>query len=231
MEERLRSEFNQWARAGSAERMERGHLPVGLQALARLGLHRAARALDLGCGSGWATRWMAARATDGFAVGVDLSDEMVRLALRRSVDFRNAYFCAANAERLPFADQRFSHAFSMESLYYYADIATALRELCRVLVPGARVVVVVDLFRENRATHGWVERLNVPVHLLGIGDYHRLFAAAGFVEINDERLYDPTPVNEEYPTRWFASRADYLSYRAEGSLLITARKPCHERMS
>ncbi|MER3428158.1 MAG: hypothetical protein C4334_08660 [Pyrinomonas sp.] len=231
MEERLRTEFNQWARAGSAERMERGHLPVGLQALARLNVERTACGLDLGCGSGWATRWMAERAADGFAVGIDLSDEMVRVARGRSADFRNAYFCAANAERLPFADGRFSCAFSMESLYYYADIETALRELHRVLMPGARVVVVVDLFRENRATHGWIERLNMPVQLLGVDEYRRLFEVAGFVEIEDGRIYDPTPVTEEYPMRWFASRADYLSYRAEGSLLITARKPRDERRS
>ncbi|MBX5480060.1 MAG: methyltransferase domain-containing protein [Pyrinomonas methylaliphatogenes] len=224
MEERLRLEFNEWARGGSAERMERGHLPVGLQALARLNVARKARCLDLGCGSGWATRWMAERASDGFAIGLDVSDEMARRARERSASFTNAFFCVANAERLPFADAFFTHAFSMEALYYCADIAAALKEVCRVLAPGARFIAVVDLFYENRATHGWTRRLNVPVHLLSSAEYRDLFARAGFVQIEDARLYDPTPLEEDYPIGWFDTREDYLSYRAEGSLMIKAMK-------
>ena len=34
MDEQLRTEFNEWARAGKGESMEHGHRPVGEQAIA-----------------------------------------------------------------------------------------------------------------------------------------------------------------------------------------------------
>ena len=58
-DERLRSEFNEWARAGKGESMERGHRPVGEQAIARMQIPSHAHVLDVGCGSGWAARTIA----------------------------------------------------------------------------------------------------------------------------------------------------------------------------
>ena len=45
----------------------------------------------------------------------------------------------------------------MESLYYYADIPGALREIRRVLNQVDCFVTVVDLYLENRPSHQWVE--------------------------------------------------------------------------
>ena len=61
MEERLRLEFNEWARAGRAQSMEQGHQPVGRQAIEKMSVTENARVLDVGCGSGWATRLLAER--------------------------------------------------------------------------------------------------------------------------------------------------------------------------
>ena len=132
-DERLRTEFNDWAKAGRGEGMEKGHRPVGEQAIELLTIGPDARALDVGCGSGWATRLMAEQASSGRVAGVDISDEMIRLAREASAAFANITFHVASAEKLPFHDGEFSHAFSMESLYYYADMLAALREIKRVL--------------------------------------------------------------------------------------------------
>ena len=56
MDEQLRTEFNEWARAGKGESMESGHRPVGKQAIALMRVSMDSRVLDVGCGSGWATR-------------------------------------------------------------------------------------------------------------------------------------------------------------------------------
>jgi hypothetical protein len=114
----------------------------------------------------------------------------------------------------------------MESLYYYTDVKAALKEIQRVLAPGGCFVTVVDLYQENEPSHQWIEKLQVPVHLLNIAQYHSLFAQAGFANISDERLLDPTPVPDEYAGTSFRSREDYLRYRAAGSLMLSglARK-------
>src|SRR5258708_4279022 len=80
MEDPLRIEFNEWARAGRGESMERGHRPVGEQAIDQMLVQDDARVLDVGCGSGWATRILAGKAKRGHVIGIDISDEMIRLA-------------------------------------------------------------------------------------------------------------------------------------------------------
>jgi ubiquinone/menaquinone biosynthesis C-methylase UbiE len=51
-------------------------------------------------------------------VGIDIADEMIKLARDTSASFANVEFQVASAEKLPFADGEFDQAFSMESLYY-----------------------------------------------------------------------------------------------------------------
>ena len=221
MDEQLRTEFNEWARAGKGESMEKGHRPVGEQAIARMRISPDARVLDVGCGSGWATRLLAEYAFNGRVKGIDISDEMVRLARESSRSVPNVDFEIASAEQLPFDDHEFTHAFSMESLYYYRNIPKALKEIHRVLKPGGLFVAVVDLYWENEATHQWIDTLNVPVELLSVDDYHSLFIDAGFINIRDERLFDPTPIPENYTGSSFKSRKDYEEYLRAGSLMMS----------
>src|SRR5690349_8994681 len=112
-QEQLRTEFNEWARAGKGESMERGHRPVGEQAIAKMRVNPEARVLDVGCGSGWATRLLAEYAFKGRVTGIDISDEMVRLAQESSTAYTAVDYEVASAEQLPFADNEFTHVFSM----------------------------------------------------------------------------------------------------------------------
>jgi SAM-dependent methyltransferase len=221
MDDQLRTEFNEWARAGKGESMERGHRPVGEQAIARMQVPPEARVLDVGCGSGWATRLLAQYASQGRVTGIDISDEMVSLACETSKSFPNVDYQIASAERLPFPDKEFTHAFSMESLYYYENIPAALGEIYRVMKPGGLFVAVVDLYWENEPTHQWIDTLKVPVELLSIADYHSLFLDAGFVNIRDQRVLDPRPVPDDYTGGSFKSREDYEEYRRAGSLMMS----------
>src|SRR6266850_5292687 len=97
-DERLRLEFNDWARAGRGEGMEKGHRPIGEQAIELMNIPSNARVLDVGCGSGWATRLMAERAEGGRVVGIDIADEMISIARETSDSFPNVEFKVASAE-------------------------------------------------------------------------------------------------------------------------------------
>ena len=221
MDEQLRTEFNEWARAGKGESMERGHRPVGEQAIARMDVPADARVLDVGCGSGWATRLLAEYAPNGRVTGIDISDEMIRMARESSQAHGNVDYQMASAEQLPFEDNEFTHAFSMESLYYYRNIPKALNEIHRVLKPGGLFVAVVDLYWESEATHQWIDTLKVPVELLSIDEYRSLFTEAGFENVRDERILDPRPVPDDYTSGSFKSREDYVNYRETGSLMLS----------
>lgn len=223
-DETLRVEFNEWARAGKGDSMERGHRPVGEQAIVKMQVPDDAQVLDVGCGSGWAARLLAQQAPAGQVVGIDVSDEMIGVAREQSKTLPNVEFRVASAETLPFPDNSFTHAFSMESLYYYADIAKALSEIYRVLKPGGVFVTVVDLYEENTPSHQWIETLKVPVQLLSTEKYRSLFAEAGFANITDGRLLDPNPVPDDYTSGSFKTREDFVEYRKNGSLMLRGVK-------
>jgi SAM-dependent methyltransferase len=225
MDDKLRTEFNEWAQAGKGESMEQGHGPVGKQAIQLMRVPPDARVLDVGCGSGWATRLLAGYAVKGSVTGIDISDEMIRVARESSSAVPNTDFEVASADQLPFSDSEFTHAFSMESLYYYSDIGAALEEIHRVLQPRGLFVAVVDLYQESEATHQWIAGLKVPVQLLSIEDYRGLFLDAGFVKIRDQRVLDPRPVPDDYTSGSFKSRADFEAYRRAGSLMISGEVP------
>ena len=164
---------------------------------------------------------MAEQASSGRVVGIDIADEMIRLARETSTLFPNVEFQVASAEKLPFSDGEFTHAFSMESLYYYADMLAALREIKRVLNHGGRFVTVVDLYQENAPSGQWIDQLKVPVQFLSIADYRSLFEQAGFVNVSDRRLYDPAPIPADYNGGSFKTREDYITYKESGSLMVS----------
>jgi ubiquinone/menaquinone biosynthesis C-methylase UbiE len=61
--------------------------------------------LDIGCGTGWAVRYVATLVNQqGEFYGIDVSPNMIKKAKDHSQDYRNAYFYKANAEELPFQD-------------------------------------------------------------------------------------------------------------------------------
>ena len=64
-DEKLQQEFNRWAAEGEGPKMERHHLDITEKTIRLMNLRPGERVLDLGCGSGWATRLLARLVGDG----------------------------------------------------------------------------------------------------------------------------------------------------------------------
>ncbi|MDQ1712896.1 MAG: hypothetical protein QOE45_2346 [Frankiaceae bacterium] len=100
--------------------------------LGLLGAVEGRRVLDVGCGAGQTTRWLAARGAR--VAAFDLSMAQLRLA-------GAGPYVRADAESLPFADAAFDLACSAYgALPFVADSARVMREVARVLRPGGRWV-------------------------------------------------------------------------------------------
>lgn len=221
----LREEFNRWAHEGKGQGMEHDHLPITLPALERMHIAPEDNILDVGCGSGWLSRILAARVPQGRVVGMDISDEMVRLARQANAPLDNAIFLVGSAEEIPWEPHFFDKAVSVESAYYWPDPARGLREIFRVLREGGSAWILINYYRDNPHCHQWGPLLSVPTHLLSSAEWESLFQDAGFTSVVHEQIPDPTPVPENYTGRWFPDAAHYRAFRDAGALLVRGSKP------
>jgi demethylmenaquinone methyltransferase/2-methoxy-6-polyprenyl-1,4-benzoquinol methylase len=139
-------------------------------------------ALDLCCGTGDLTRALARRGAK--AVGVDFSDRMLEVALRRrNIDTQTSskagvlgsppQFVQSDALRTPFPDRSFDIVTVAYGLRNLADFNAGLREMARVAKPAGRLLVL-DFGKPSNALWRQVyfSYLKVFVPLLG-----RIFCA------------------------------------------------------
>ncbi len=230
-EENLRQEFNRWAGDGRGEEMESHHISIAEQTLAAMQLIPGERVLDLSCGAGWATRLLA-KAVEGFGVdghegsvvGLDISDEMIARARAAARDFENVMFVCSPAERIPWRDEYFDKVLSIEAFYYYPDQEAVLRELLRVCVPGGKIFILINLYRENHYSLRWVDALDVPVHARSEQEYLDMMLRCGFRLAETRRVPDETPTPETYSGKWFASAEELRDFKRIGALLLNATK-------
>ena len=103
------------------------------------------RVLDAGCGPGSITVGLASRLVPGEIVGIDQDPQGIEAArqLAASLGIANARFDVASLDALPFGDQEFDGAFLHAVVQHLSDPVKVLRELHRVLRPGA-VIGVAD---------------------------------------------------------------------------------------
>lgn len=112
-----------------ADRLEKGLL---LQLIADISSDFSPErsVLDIGCGTGHFTRWLAEQ---GFrATGVDISRSMLAEALR----IGGAVYVQADALELPFDEDQFDIAALITTLEFVADPQRALAEAARVARHG-----------------------------------------------------------------------------------------------
>jgi SAM-dependent methyltransferase len=221
----LREEFNRWAEAGRGEGMEQDHLPITLPVLEKMGLRPTENVLDVGCGSGWLTRRVAGMVPDGRVVGMDISDEMIRLARRQSLANQNILYLVGEVGEIPWEPNFFDRAISVESAYYWPDPAAGVKEVHRVLRPAGTAWMLINYYRDNPHCHQWGPLLAVETHLLGAAEWMELFRTAGFSEVRHERVVDPTPTPATYCGRWFRDAAQLGDFKAQGALLVSGTKP------
>lgn len=102
------------------------------------GLEPGMRAIELGCGTGYVSCWMARRGA--ICTGVDLSEAQLatarRLAAEHGVPLELHH---GSAEATPYADGSFDFAISEYGAAIWCDPYVWLREAHRLLRPGGRL--------------------------------------------------------------------------------------------
>ena len=195
--QKVQALFDDWADRGRAEGMEQGHTPTARQAFDRLQLEPGQHYLDIGCGNGYTVRWAAQVDPTVNAIGLDVSENMVRQARALSTGMDNTRFIHAPFPLPMLKAQAFDAIFSMEVFYYLPDLHWALLSVGRLLKPGGRFACIVDYFEENEASHSWAEDLDLPLNLLPAAGWQTAMEDIGFDALEQCRLHPPLADGEE----------------------------------
>lgn len=101
--------------------------------------------LEIGCGNGELSVWLAKNGADVY--GVDISDESIKIAEKRTNENNTdnrTHFYACPAEHVPFENDFFDIVFINVSLHHL-EIDVALNEFKRVLKLGGIIVAIEPL--------------------------------------------------------------------------------------
>ncbi len=122
--------------------------------------------LDVGCGTGRALTWLASRARSGVQfVGIDPAESMRNLALRRLQPFRNVQIWDGSFEHIPLETGSVDYLLSIFAFHWTTDPDAAVREVRRVLKPGAEI----DLFFIGRDNGREFIQKTTPIFLKYMG--------------------------------------------------------------
>ena len=113
----------------------------------QLGLGLRAQVLDVGCGPGWLSEFLAR--CGYWVTGIDISEDMVAIARERVAAIERpigegiepvAEFHAMPVRELPWSD-RFDAAVLYDTMHHFDDEAATLEVILTTLVPGGRIYI------------------------------------------------------------------------------------------
>jgi SAM-dependent methyltransferase len=141
------------------------------------------RVLDLGCGIGGTSTWLASR-SDAHVTGVTLSPVQCKWAIERAAGHNLTSRCEfltadMTATGLP---GPFDLGYAIESLIHVAEPYSFFGEAARLIRPGGKLVVCDDFLAsaETRATsrERWVSTFEHGWHAFGLRTWTRTLEAA-----------------------------------------------------
>jgi ubiquinone/menaquinone biosynthesis C-methylase UbiE len=174
--------------------------------------------IDLGCGRGGPSLWVA-RETGASLVGVDLASVGIAQASRRAEELGmggRARFEVGDLTALRFAAHTFDAAMSVDVLWMVPDRPAAFREMARVLKPGACF-----------AFTNWDRDLAPPGTPPPVPDHRPLLRAAGFAIETYEEIPEAEAKRRAIYERYVASEEALqheMGAEAAQSMLFEARR-------
>jgi trans-aconitate 2-methyltransferase len=109
--------------------------------IAKLALQGCESVLDIGCGDGKITRCLALAAKNGNVLGIDQSEDMIRLASEQfpSTKYPNLSFLRMDATKIRLSE-RFDAAFSNAALHWVKNHLAVLRGVHDCLKSGGKIL-------------------------------------------------------------------------------------------
>merc|ERR1712087_534956 len=148
--------------------------------------------LDVGCGIGGTSRYLAKKFPQASVTGITISPEQQgrasSLAAERGI--ANAKFELVDALKMKFADNSFDFVWACESGEHMPDKEKYVQEMVRVLKPGGRIVIATWCQREEPPEFTPSERNTLDYlygewthpYFISIDEYARIMQRTGALE-------------------------------------------------
>lgn len=205
MDERVRQTYDQLAAAyAGALWDELVGKPLDRWLLGRVAHEARGRVLDVGCGPGHVTAYLAAQGAD--VSGLDLSPAMIDVARARVPDVS---FVVGDLRALPEADRSLGAVVAMYAVVHVprGELGPPIAELARVLAPGGLLLVSLHVGEEElRPPELWGIPVDLAWHFHPASDLFAAVVAAGLEPV--ERV-----VRWPYEGGEHASRRAYVLAR------------------
>jgi SAM-dependent methyltransferase len=146
--------------------------------------------LDLGCGPGWTSLFLARAGYD--VVGVDISERMIEVARDRSRrESAPAAFVAADMEELALDRRDFDGVLLFDALHHCPGYRQVLRRAWEHLRPGGSLLLLEPSWLHQYSPHARAFSKQYGVTELGFSRWHlsRELRRAGFTRVS--HWYDP----------------------------------------
>ena len=174
--------FSQWVVQGKDDGMEKNHM-LSVRGMLDYVLKdlESFTFIDAGSGTGWVVRMVSKIQSCISSNGVDGSLKMINKAKR--LDSTNKYDCADLIKWKPNSKKDIVH--SMEVIYYFKKPVEVLKNINKNwLNDNGRLIIGIDFYFENKASHNWPEKTNISIMtLLTTKQWENLLIDAGFKNV------------------------------------------------
>jgi ubiquinone/menaquinone biosynthesis C-methylase UbiE len=165
--------------------MNFGHAPVTNWGLDLIDFQDGWTMLDIGCGGGATLKRLIKKSDNAMVYGIDISEESVAKASKVNADLldKQVFVCQGSAEKLPYEDGKFDLVTAVETVYFWPNLPSCLKEVHRVLTKGGKFAILVEVVEGDSVWTRVVEGMTTysPEQL------KKLLDDAGFVDTEIHR--------------------------------------------
>ena len=130
--------------------MNIGHKELTEWAFHFLAFQSTEMILDIGCGGGVAVKMLSQHTPEGRVYGIDYSKTAIECAENencKKISEGKVVISRESVEKLSFADESFDKVFSIESYYFWPNLAENMKEVYRVIKPGGKFILVAEMVK------------------------------------------------------------------------------------
>jgi SAM-dependent methyltransferase len=158
--------------------MEKEHAKTVLKFLKNIKFKKSFSFLDVGCGNGWAIRYIAQNKNCKKAIGIDKSKNMIKTANLEKISAKEHFF-KTDLRSWKYSG-KFDYVFSMESLYYSVPMEPQIKKIYRLLKKNGKFFCGTDFYKENKATVHWAKKMRMRLDLRSKSEWKKMFWKTGF---------------------------------------------------